>query len=58
MAAYDVTVKRLRGVNNDAFAAVVQAYIEALDSTTSALIDVSFVGDNNYVTCVITHLTT
>jgi hypothetical protein len=56
MAVYDVTVKRLRGVNNDAFAAVVQAYIEALDSTTSALIDVS--GDNNYVTCVITHLTT
>jgi hypothetical protein len=58
MTAYDATVKRLRGENTDAFAAVVQAYIESLDSTTSALLDVSFVGDNNYVTCIISHLTT
>jgi hypothetical protein len=58
MAAYDVTVKRLRGVNNDALADLVRDYIETQDSTTAALIDVSWVGDNNYVTCIITHNTT
>jgi hypothetical protein len=58
MAAYDVTVKRVRGVNNDATALLVQQYIETQDSTTAALIDVSWIGDNNYVTCIITHNTT
>jgi hypothetical protein len=58
MSVYDATVKRIRGNNTDALATAVQAYIENLDSTSSALIDVSFIGNNNYVTCIITHLTT
>jgi hypothetical protein len=58
MADYDVTVKRIRGVNNDALATLIQTYIETQDSTSAALISIGFVGDNNYVTCIITHNTT
>jgi hypothetical protein len=58
MAAYDATVKRIRGVNNDALATAIQTYIETQDSTTAALISINFLGDNNYVTCIITHNTT
>lgn len=56
MAAYNVIVKRIRGVNNDTTAAAIQAYIESLDSTAQAIISVDVVGDNNYITCVITHV--
>lgn len=55
MAAYNAVVKRLRGVNNDATMAVIQAYIEALDSTNEAIISVDIVGDNNYITAIIVH---
>jgi hypothetical protein len=58
MAVYNATVKRIRGNNTDALAALVQAYIETQDSTSAALIDIVYLGDNNYVTCVITHNTT
>jgi len=55
MAAYNAVVKRLRGINNDATMAVIQAYIEALDSTNEAIISVDIVGDNNYITAIIVH---
>jgi len=58
MAAYNAIVKRLRGVNNDATMAVIQAYIESLDSTNDAIISVDIVGDNNYITAIIVHNST
>ena len=58
MAAYNAVVKRIRGVNNDTTAALIQAYIESLDSTNDAIISVDVVGDNNYVTAIIVHNTT
>ena len=55
MTAYNVVVKRLRGLNNDATMAVIQAYIESLDSTAQAVISVDIVGDNNFITAIIVH---
>lgn len=55
MAAYNAIVKRIRGINNDATMAVIQAYIEGLDSTAQAVISVDIVGDNNYITAIIIH---
>lgn len=54
MAAYDVICKKLRGEPDD-IDALIQAYIETLDSTANAVIDISVVGDNNFVTAFITH---
>ena len=58
MAVYNAIVKRIRGEATDATALAIQAYIEALDSTNDVLISVNIVGDNNFITCFITHNTT
>jgi hypothetical protein len=55
MAAYNVIVKRVRGVNNDATAALVQAYIESIDQAAQPILYMDYVGDNNYYTCYIVH---
>jgi hypothetical protein len=55
MAAYNVIVKRVRGVNNAATDALVQAYIESIDAAAQTILYMSYVGDNNYYTCFITH---
>jgi hypothetical protein len=55
MAAYNVIVKRIRGVSNAATDTLVQAYIESIDAAAQPILFTNYVGDNNYYTCFITH---
>lgn len=54
MAAYAINYELFRGTIEDAMAAA-ETYIETLDSTNDSIIDVSVVGDNNYVTILVCH---
>jgi hypothetical protein len=55
MTDYNVIVKRVRGVNNDATALLVQAYIESIDATGQPVISMHYVGGNSYYTVFILH---
>jgi hypothetical protein len=57
MAAYIITDKVIRGTPT-AVAALAETYLETLDSTTQAVVNISVVGDQNGVTMIILHLDT
>lgn len=52
---YGVAVYQLNGTPSDA-AAEAETYIETLDDTTQTILDISTVGNNQFVTITITHL--
>lgn len=54
MAAYDVVVKKIRGTP-ETIDDLMVTYIETLDSTNNIIISINTVGDNNFVTALITH---
>lgn len=56
MAAYAVEIKVINGPPETA-ATEAETYIETLDSTTGAIVDLTIVGNNEFVTFIITHLT-